>query len=42
MPTKTACKDYNELLLGSDTSQTQINTAPGNTQQRGWDHAALL
>ncbi len=35
MPTKTTGKDYNELLPGSDTSQTQINPAPGNTQQRG-------
>ncbi len=35
MPTKTAHRDYNELLPGSVTSQTQINPAPGNTQRRG-------
>ncbi len=35
MPTKTTGKDYNELLPGFDTSRTQINPAPGNTQQRG-------
>ncbi len=35
MPTKTARRDYNELLPGSVMSRTQINTAPGNTQRRG-------
>ncbi len=35
MPTKTACRDYNELLPGPVTSWTQINPAPGNMQQRG-------
>ncbi len=34
MPTKTTGKGLHELLPGSDTSQTQINPAPGNTQQR--------
>ncbi len=31
MPTKTAHRDYNELLPGFVTSQTQINPAP-------WEH----
>ncbi len=35
MPTKTARRDYNELLPGFVTSWTQINPAPGNMQQRG-------
>ncbi len=35
MPTKTAHRDYIELLPGSVTSRTQINPAPGNMQQRG-------
>ncbi len=34
MPTKTAHRDYNELLPGFVTSRTQINPAPGNMQQR--------
>ncbi len=42
MPTKMARRDYNELLPGSVTSRTQINPTPGNTQQRGRGHAALL
>ncbi len=33
MPTKTAGRDYNELLPGFVTSQTQINPDPGNMQQ---------
>ncbi len=36
---KRLVRDYNELLPGSDTSQTQINPAPRNTQQRGRGHA---
>ncbi len=39
MPTKMACRDYNELLPGFVTSQNQINPAPGNTQRR--DEAML-
>ncbi len=35
MPTKTARRDYNELLPGFVTSQTLINPAPRNMQQRG-------
>ncbi len=35
MPTKMARKDYIELLPGFVASQTQINPAPGNMQQRG-------
>ncbi len=31
MPTKTARRDYNELLPGSVTSRTQINPVPWNT-----------
>ncbi len=34
MPTKTARRDYNGLLPGFVTSQTQTNPAPGNMQQR--------
>ncbi len=35
MPTKTTGKGLHELLPESDMSRTQINPAPGNTQQRG-------
>ncbi len=42
MPTKTARRDYNELLPGFVTSQTLINPAPGNKQQKGRGHVALL
>ncbi len=42
MPTKTARRDYNKKIPGFVTSQTQINPAPGNMQQREWGHAALL
>ncbi len=42
MPTKTARRDYNELLTGFVTSHTLINHAPGNKQQRGRGHVALL
>ncbi len=35
MPTKTARRDYNELLPRSDKSGTQINPAPWNMEQRG-------
>ncbi len=38
MPTKTTGKGLQRV----DMSQTQINPAPGNTQQRGRGHAALL
>ncbi len=39
---KKRLRDYNELLPGSVTSQTQINPAPGNMQRRGRGHAVLL
>ncbi len=35
MSAKTAHRDYNELFPGFVTSQTQINLAPGNMQQKG-------
>ncbi len=42
MPTKTARRDYNELLPGFVTSQTQINLAPGNMEQGGGACCAAL
>ncbi len=44
MPTKTAHRDYNELLPGFVMSQTDIyiNPVPGNMQQRGQGHVALF
>ncbi len=41
MPTKMARRDYDELLPGYVTSETQINPGPRNMQQRGQGHAAL-
>ncbi len=35
MPRKTAGRDYNELLPGSDTSQTQINPPPRTCNEGG-------
>ncbi len=42
MPTKTAGKGLQRVTSRVRYSWTQINPAPGNTQQRGRGHAALF